>query len=71
VTANDRVGAIGLGYVGLPLALRFAEAGLPVLGFDIDPDKELAVIFSKERLACTSLTILCKIFVIRTSELAA
>ena len=33
------VGIIGLGYVGLPLALRFAEVGVKVLGFDIDPDK--------------------------------
>jgi UDP-N-acetyl-D-glucosamine dehydrogenase len=34
-----RVGVIGLGYVGLPLALAFARAGHPVLGFDIDPTK--------------------------------
>ena len=34
-----RIGICGLGYVGLPLALRFAEAGFPVLGFDIDPAK--------------------------------
>ncbi len=34
-----RVGVLGLGYVGLPLALRFAEAGFATLGFDIDPDK--------------------------------
>ena len=33
------VGVIGLGYVGLPLVLRFADAGFTVLGFDIDPDK--------------------------------
>ena len=33
------VGIYGLGYVGLPLALRFAEAGLKVLGFDIDAAK--------------------------------
>jgi UDP-N-acetyl-D-glucosamine dehydrogenase len=33
------VGVIGLGYVGLPLALRFAEAGFPVLGFDVDKAK--------------------------------
>lgn len=33
------VGVIGLGYVGLPLALLFAEAGFPVLGFDTDPAK--------------------------------
>ena len=30
------VGIVGLGYVGLPLALAAARAGLPVLGFDID-----------------------------------
>jgi len=33
------VGVLGLGYVGLPLALRFAEAGLKVIGFDIDSKK--------------------------------
>jgi len=36
---SAKVGIVGLGYVGLPLALRFAEAGLATLGFDIDPDK--------------------------------
>lgn len=33
------MGIYGLGYVGLPLALRFAEVGYPVLGFDIDQSK--------------------------------
>lgn len=33
------VGVIGLGYVGLPLVLRFAEVGFKVIGFDIDPEK--------------------------------
>ncbi len=33
------VGIAGLGYVGLPLALRFAEEGFRVIGFDIDPEK--------------------------------
>ena len=33
------VGVIGLGYVGLPLAVEFAEAGFPVLGFDLDARK--------------------------------
>ncbi len=33
------IGVVGLGYVGLPLALRYAEAGYKVLGFDIDPEK--------------------------------
>ena len=32
-------GIVGLGYVGLPLAVEFARAGLPVLGFDISPGK--------------------------------
>jgi UDP-N-acetyl-D-glucosamine dehydrogenase len=33
------VGVIGLGYVGLPLVLRFTEEGFHVLGFDIDAFK--------------------------------
>ena len=33
------VGIYGLGYVGLPLALRFAEVGLKVIGFDVDVAK--------------------------------
>jgi UDP-N-acetyl-D-glucosamine dehydrogenase len=33
------IGVVGLGYVGIPLSLRFAEVGYKVLGFDIDPDK--------------------------------
>ena len=34
-----RVGVIGLGYVGLPLALLFSRNGLQTTGFDIDPSK--------------------------------
>lgn len=34
-----RVGIIGLGYVGLPLALLFSEEQFPVTGFDIDANK--------------------------------
>lgn len=34
-----RVGIVGLGYVGLPLAVTAANAGFPVLGFDIDADR--------------------------------
>ncbi len=34
-----RVGIIGLGYVGLPLARAFIEAGYRVLGFDVDQAK--------------------------------
>jgi UDP-N-acetyl-D-glucosamine dehydrogenase len=34
-----RVGVIGLGYVGLPLAVAVAQAGFATIGFDIDPRK--------------------------------
>src|SRR5258706_475735 len=37
--AQLKVGIIGCGYVGLPLGLRFAEAGHRVVGFDTDPNK--------------------------------
>ncbi len=33
------IGVIGMGYVGLPLAVAFGEAGCPVLAFDVDPAK--------------------------------
>lgn len=36
---SAKIGIIGLGYVGLPLVIRFCEEGFNVLGFDIDPDK--------------------------------
>ena len=34
-----RIGVIGLGYVGLPLALEFARAGFDVTGLEIDAEK--------------------------------
>ncbi len=34
-----KVAIVGLGYVGLPLSLQFAESGVEVLGLDIDPEK--------------------------------
>jgi len=37
--ARLKVGIIGCGYVGLPLGLRFAEAGHAVVGFDTDRSK--------------------------------
>ena len=37
------IGVIGLGYVGLPLVCRFAEAGFQTIGFDIDPVKVAAL----------------------------
>ena len=36
---DGKVAILGLGYVGLPLAAAFAEAGIPVIGIDIDRDR--------------------------------
>ncbi len=33
------IGIVGLGYVGLPLVIRYAEVGYKVIGFDIDDRK--------------------------------
>jgi UDP-N-acetyl-D-glucosamine dehydrogenase len=38
-THQARIGVVGLGYVGLPLILRFGEEHFPILGFDVDPVK--------------------------------
>src|SRR5580765_6546611 len=38
-TREARIGVIGLGYVGLPLALLYTEAKFRVMGFDIDQNK--------------------------------
>jgi UDP-N-acetyl-D-glucosamine dehydrogenase len=36
---SARVGVIGLGYVGLPLAVEFANAGFTTIGFEVDESK--------------------------------
>ena len=36
---DAKIGIIGLGYVGIPLALRFHEVGFAIVGFDIDEDR--------------------------------
>ena len=38
-----RAGVIGLGYVGLPLVVAFARAGLTAVGFDIDAERTAAI----------------------------
>lgn len=40
---RGKVGVIGLGYVGLPICLAMAGAGVKVTGFDIDPAKPVAL----------------------------
>ena len=36
---TSTIGVIGLGYVGLPIVLRFNESGFNVIGFDVDKKK--------------------------------
>jgi UDP-N-acetyl-D-glucosamine dehydrogenase len=44
ITARTaKVGIVGLGYVGLPLALLFSEERFAITGFDIDPEKVAAL----------------------------
>src|SRR5690348_4075629 len=38
-TRTAKVGIVGLGYVGLPLAVEFAKAGFSVTGIDISEEK--------------------------------
>src|SRR5258707_12945994 len=38
-TVRLEVAIVGLGYVGLPLCLQFAQSGVNVLGLDVDSDK--------------------------------
>jgi UDP-N-acetyl-D-glucosamine dehydrogenase len=47
-----RIGVVGLGYVGLPLALTFAEAGFHVIGLDKDKSK-VEIVRSGRSPLCT------------------
>ncbi len=38
-----RLGVLGLGYVGLPLAVSYAKAGFRVLGFELSEEKVAAI----------------------------
>jgi len=45
-----RVGVIGLGYVGLPLAVEFAQAGYHVVGFDVVEEKVASIMAGKSHI---------------------
>jgi UDP-N-acetyl-D-glucosamine dehydrogenase len=45
------VAVVGLGYVGLPLACRFANAGFRTIGLDIDPEKIVSLASGKTYLS--------------------
>lgn len=61
ITSREaRVGVIGLGYVGLPLAMAAAQGGFTVTGFDTDPGKITAVEARKSYIEAVSDTVLAK-----------
>lgn len=39
LTKKEKISIVGMGYVGLPLAVAFAEKGMDVIGFDINQEK--------------------------------
>ncbi|HIC56818.1 MAG TPA: hypothetical protein EYO94_05410, partial [Acidobacteria bacterium] len=46
-----RAGVIGLGYVGLPLAVEFAKAGVKAVGFDVDKEKVDSILHGKSYIS--------------------
>ncbi|MGV8938691.1 MAG: nucleotide sugar dehydrogenase [Allorhizobium sp.] len=53
-----KAGVIGLGYVGLPLAMSIAKAGFTVVGFDVDPSKITAIEAGKSYIEAVSSPVL-------------
>lgn len=49
-SGDVKVAVIGLGYVGLPLAVGFAEKGIRVIGLDTDPDKISSIVAAEESI---------------------
>src|SRR2546430_1065260 len=43
LAGRPTIGIVGLGYVGLPLAVAFAESGASVIGADLDPQRVRAI----------------------------
>lgn len=56
------VGIIGLGYVGLPLLIRFGQAGFPLIGFDIDSRKIDALLHGRKYIEHISIDSLRSFF---------
>jgi UDP-N-acetyl-D-glucosamine dehydrogenase len=59
---NDKsaiIGVVGLGYVGLPLVLRYCEVGYKVIGFDIDQSKIEALSNGKSYIEHISAQAIC------------
>ncbi|MHC1551688.1 nucleotide sugar dehydrogenase [Phyllobacterium sp. K27] len=54
LTHQARAGVIGLGYVGLPLAITLARSGFHVTGFDVDPAKIISLDAGKSYIEAVS-----------------
>jgi UDP-N-acetyl-D-glucosamine dehydrogenase len=54
------IGVIGLGYVGLPLAVVLADAGYDVIGLDADPEKVVAISEARSYIEDVSSSVLAK-----------
>jgi len=50
-TRQARIGVLGLGYVGLPLAIEFAQAGFSVTGFEVDPSRIRCLLANQSYIA--------------------
>ena len=60
-TKSARVGVIGLGYVGLPLAVEFARQGFDVSGFDVDESKTGQINAGRSYIPDVRQTDLCEV----------
>jgi UDP-N-acetyl-D-glucosamine dehydrogenase len=58
---SARIGVVGLGYIGLPLAVAFATAGFKVLGFDIRQKNVDSVSRGKSYISDVSSDNLCSV----------
>src|SRR5450755_5018293 len=66
-----QIAVIGLGYVGLPVAVAFARAGSPVVGFDIDQTRILELKAGQDRTREVEISDLKLTSLSFTSEIAA
>ena len=60
-TKQARIGVIGLGYVGLPLAVEFARQGFNVTGFDVDQSKTTEINAGKSYIPDVPQADLCAV----------
>src|ERR1700677_1848174 len=49
MSCGRKIAVMGLGYVGLPVAIAFARGGNSVVGFDIDPERVAELKEGKDR----------------------